>query len=261
MKIGIFDSGLGGLVIAKSIIQKLPKYDYIYLGDTKRVPYGNRPKNEIYKFTKLAVDFLFSKGCNLIILGCNTASALALRKIQHNDLKKWSGRNVLGVIVPTIEVARGKKIGIIATPATVKSKVYELELKKTLPKSQVFELATPELVPLIEKNKLRESEIVLKKYLNQLISKEINTLILGCTHYPILKKQVKQLIGKNLNIISQDEIIPKKLELYLKKHKEIEAKLSKNSKREFYVTAKNTNLEDVSKRLFGKSLRFKVVSY
>lgn len=261
MKIGIFDSGLGGLVITKSIIQKLPKYDYIYLGDTKRVPYGNRSKQEIYKFTKQAVDFLFSKGCGLIILGCNTASALALRKIQHNDLKKWADRNVLGVIVPTIEVAKGRKIAVIATSATVRSKAYEIELKKVLPKSHVFELATPLLVTLIEKNKLDGANIVLNKYLNQFTIKNIDTLILGCTHYPILKKQIKKIVGKKVNIISQDEIIPKKLDTYLNKHKKIESKLSKNSSREFYVTKMNKSLKDISKRLFGKDLKFEVVRY
>lgn len=261
MKIGIFDSGLGGLIIAKAIFKKLPRYDYIYLGDTKNLPYGDKPAKQIFRLTQKAVDFLFKSGCGLVILACNTSSALALRKIQQQYLtKNYPNRRVLGVIVPTLEAAdqnkTQKRIAVIATAATVKSHIYRTELKKLDKQASVLEIATPELVKLIEKNALPEAENALKLYLKSL--KKIESLILGCTHYPIIKSRVKKIVGKDIPVISQDEIIPSKLSAYLKRHAEILEKLSKNSRREFYVTALNTEFKQVAKYLFGKKLNFKI---
>jgi len=265
MKIGIFDSGLGGLVIAKAIFNKLPGYDYTYLGDTKRVPYGNRSKNDVFKFTKAGVKCLFGQDCKLVILACNTASALALRKIQQEFLPKaYPDRRVLGVVIPTLEEAdkkhNGKIIGVLGTAATVNSHIYKKELMKIDPKAKIFELAAPKLVPLIEQNSLQKAKKALKSYMKPLLKHKIEALVLGCTHYPILKNEIAKIAGKNVKVVSQTDFLPGKLKNYLRRHKEINSKLSKNRKREFLVTDFNKDFDDVAKRLFGKKLKFKVVS-
>src|SRR3989344_5540712 len=264
MRIGIFDSGLGGLVIARSIIKKLPKYDYVYLGDTKNLPYGQKSPAQIYRFTEKAVDFLFRQNCQLIIIACNTSSAL--RKIQQKYLaSNYPNRRVLGVVIPTLEVAdnkhRREKIGVIGTTATIKSHIYKKELVKIDRKAKIIELATPNLVPLIEANSLQKAEKSLELYLKPLKKQGIEALILGCTHYPILKRGVKGVMGKKVAIISQDEIIPGKLADYLKRHSEITQKLSKKGKREFWVTSKSGNFDKVAARLFGKKINFGLAKY
>jgi len=266
MRIGIFDSGLGGLVIARSIIKKLPKYDYLYLGDTKNLPYGQKSPAQIYRFTEKAVDFLFRQNCQIIIIACNTASALALRKIQQKYLaSNYPNRRVLGVVIPTLEVAddkhRRKKIGVIGTTATIKSHIYKKELMKIDRQAKIMELATPDLVPLIEANSLQKAEKSLELYLKPLKKQGIEALILGCTHYPILKRGVKGIMGKKVAIISQDEIIPDKLADYLKRHHEITQKVSKKGKREFWVTSKSGNFDKVAARLFGKKINFGLAKY
>jgi glutamate racemase len=200
MKIGIFDSGLGGLLVLKRIAQELPEYDYIYLGDTARVPYGDKSPEAIYLFTEQAVDWLFNQGCELIIVACNTASAQALRKIQQCFLPgQYDDRRVLGVIIPTVEMiakAPHPRIGVLATSATVKSQVYELELKKLLPDAQVFQQAAPMLVPLIEQGELAEAEREALNYIKPLLEQDIQTLILGCTHYELLAPKLRQDLPK-----------------------------------------------------------------
>jgi glutamate racemase len=264
MKIGIFDSGLGGLIIAKSIIKKLPKYDYIYLGDTKNLPYGEKTQKEIYKHTEAAIDFLFKQDCELIIVACNTSSALALRQIQQKYLpKNYPNRRVLGVVIPTLEVTdlnhKYKKIGVIATSATIKSHIYKKELKNIDSKAEIFELATSKLVPLIEADSLQAAEKALKLYLVRLKKEGIEALILGCTHYPILKKESKKFFKNKVTIISQDEIIPLKLSKYLKNNTEITKLLSKKGTRKFSVTQFNKNFQIVASRLFGKKIKLEVV--
>ena len=264
--IGIFDSGLGGLVIAKSIFKKLPHYNYIYLGDTKNLPYGEKSPKEIYRHTERAVDFLFRQGCELIIIACNTSSALALRQIQQKYLpKNYPDRRVLGVVVPTLEVAdddhRRKRIGVIGTSATVDSHIYKKELEKIDARAKIFEQAAPKLVPLIEQNSLQKAEKLVELYLKPLKLKRIEALILGCTHYPLLKKEIKNVIGENVAVISQDEIIPAKLADYLKAHKEITSRLSKKGKQTFFVTKLGKDFKDVAKRLFGKDINLKSVKY
>jgi glutamate racemase len=257
MKIGIFDSGLGGLIIAKSIFKLLPKYDYIYFGDTKNLPYGEKSKTQIYQHTKKAVDFLFKQDCNLVILACNTASAMALRKIQQDYLKKYyPSRRVLGVIIPTLEAVdsklANKNIGVIATNATANSHIY------INPKAKIYELATPKLTSLIENNLFTDANKYLIKNLNILKKKEISTLILGCTHYALLKKEAKKFFGKNVVVLSQDNIIPQSLAKYLTKHKEIEVNLSTQGFRKFYTTSERKSFSHVAKRLFGKNLKFEI---
>ncbi len=270
MRIGIFDSGLGGLIITKAIIKKLPKYNYVYLGDTKRVPYGNRSQKEILKFTKEALTHLFKEDCKLVIIACNTSSAKALRKIQQEFIPKhYPDRKVLGVIVPTIEAVatardhqiRAKKVGMIATSSTVESHSYKKEIAKINKSIQVFEQAAPQLVPFIENNTLSLADPALDGYLKPLIIKKIDSLILGCTHYPILKKQIQKKLGPKVQIYSQEDIIPGKLQSYLKKHKEIDRLLSKHATRSFQVTALNKNYQDIGKNLFGKKINFETVKY
>lgn len=273
MKIGIFDSGLGGLIIAKSLFKTLPKYDYIYLGDTKNLPYGNKSKEQIYKYTLKAVKYLFKHNCKLVIIACNTSSALTLRKIQQEfQQKQFPKRRVIGVIVPTLEVAdkhltplykggRGGVIGVIGTTATIRSHKYKKELTKIDTKAKILEIPTPDLVPLIEKNSLQQAKNRLKLYLKPLLKQGIEALILGCTHYSILKKTAKQALGKKVAVISQDEIIPFKLFDYLRRHKEIDRNLTKKRVRTFYVTKLDNNFSEVAKRLFGKNLNFKLAKY
>ncbi|MBU6447331.1 glutamate racemase [Patescibacteria group bacterium] len=238
MKIGIFDSGLGGLMIARSLISKLPQYDYVYLGDTKRVPYGDRSQKAIYEFTRQGLEFLFAHGCGLVIVACNTASAQALRKIQQEYLpRKHTGKKVLGVIIPTAEAcAKYKSVGILATASTVSSGSYPAELKKLNTKIKIIQQAAPLLVPLIENNELKNAQPILREYLKPLLAARVQAIILACTHYPILKRQIAALAGKRVKIISQTEIIPGKLRDYLRRHNEINAKLSKRRSRKFYVT-------------------------
>lgn len=266
MKIGIFDSGLGGLVIAKAIIKKLPQYDYVYLGDTKRVPYGNRSQGTIYQFTKAAVEYLFQQDCQLVILACNTASAMALPRLQQEFLPaSYPNRRILGVVIPTVEQVANfshiKKVGVMATTSTVESNVYPKELKKLLPKISVKQQEAPLLVPLIENNAAKLGQGILKAYLQPLLASKADAVILGCTHYPFLKKQIRSAVGKKVKVISQDEIIAPKLAAYLEKHPEIEKTIGKAQSRRFLVTDINPNFQKISKRLFGTKMNFELVNY
>ncbi len=255
MKIGIFDSGLGGLIIAQAIRKMMPEYDYVYFGDTKRVPYGNKSHEAVYEFTKEAVDYLFRKeNCAVIIIACNTASARALRQIQQDYLpKNFKDRKVLGVLIPAAEEAsKYKKVGILATLGTVASNTFPLEINKLNKNIKIFQNPAPILVPLIEEGEHKLATFFLLKYLRPLMNKNIDALILGCTHYPIFKKEIKKIIPKNVTLISQDEIIPKKLNEYFAKHPEITKKLSKNKSIKILVTDKTQNLEFLVKKWFGK---------
>ncbi len=272
--IGVFDSGFGGLTIFKALVKQLPQYDYIYLGDSARAPYGNRSQDLIFEFTKQAVDYLFKQGCEMIILACNTASAEALKKIQQEYLpKKYLERRVLGVIRPTVEEAvhpvksrkagaakqqfnRVNKIGVIGTERTVSSNAFIRELKNLNPKTKVFQQACPLLVPIIEAGEHNWGgiDLILKKYLKPLLAKKIDTLILGCTHYPIIKNKIKKIIGKNIRIISQEKIIGSKLADYLKRHPEIEEKLAKTNKKIFLTTDLTERFEKLGSQFFGHKI-------
>ncbi len=226
--IGVFDSGVGGLTVLKSLLKQLPNYDYIYLGDNARTPYGNKTKEEVYEYTRQAVDFLFKQGCDLIIVACNTASALALRKIQQEYLpKKYPGKKILGVVRPMAEaIAKNhhtKKIGIIGTKATIKSKIYPKEIKALNNKLKIYCQSAPLLVPLIESgwDDPREVKETIEKYLKPLKKAKIDLLVLGCTHYPYLEKQICQTMGKGCKIYNSGEIVAKSLKDYLKRHKEL----------------------------------------
>jgi glutamate racemase len=254
--IGIFDSGLGGLIITRAIRKMMPEYDYVYFGDTKRVPYGNKSHDAVYEFTKEAVNYLFRKeNCSIVIIACNTASARALRELQQKYLpKNFKDRKILGVLIPTAEVASNyKKIGVLATLGTVASGTWREEIKKLNKKTNIFQNPAPMLVPLIEAGENIMVKPFLLKYLKPFKNKKLNALILGCTHYPILKKEIREILSKKIKIISQDEIIPKKLKVYLKNHPEITKKLSKNRNMKILVTDQTQNINIMVKKWFGEA--------
>ncbi|HEY1095810.1 MAG TPA: glutamate racemase [Alphaproteobacteria bacterium] len=263
MKIGIFDSGLGGLVLTKAITNALPTYDYIYLGDTLHVPYGPRSGEAIYEFTKKAVDFLFRQDCQLIIIACNTASASALRRLQQEYLPvHYPQRRILGVVVPTLEEALSSghhNLGLIATSFVVNSDIYAIELQKMDPQIKICAKATPLLVPLIENDGLDYVSAPLKDYLKPLIDQKIDGLILGCTHYPLLKPLLKNILPPHIDLISQDDFLPAKLENYLERHPEIEATLSRKSHYRFCVTDLAASYQTMANKIFGKPVKLEKV--
>ena len=252
MKIGIFDSGLGGLVILRELKKKLPQYDYIYLGDTKNLPYGNKSQMKIYGLAVRAVEYLFQQDCELIIMACNTVSSQALCKLQQEYLpkSKYKHRRILGVIRPTAETVIRSRItvGLIGTNRTVDSSAYSRELENVNPKIKLVAQATPRLVPMIEARKL--DKVVLKSYLTQF--KNINTLILGCTHYGLIKKEIQKFLP-GVKIVAQEDLLPSKLRSYLRRHKVLERKLSKHGKIELQVTKINPVYKKLAKHWFGNT--------
>ena len=243
--IGVFDSGYGGLTILDKIREVLPEYDYIYLGDNARAPYGTRSFEVVYEFTRQAVNKLFDMGCHLVILACNTASAKALRSIQMNDLPGIDpARRVLGVIRPTVEcvgeISKNQHIGVLATAGTIKSESYPLEIHKLFPEIQVSGTACPMWVSLVENNESQDegADYFIRKYIDQLLSKDpqIDTVILGCTHFPILLPKIRQYIPDHISVIAQGEYVAESLKDYLKRHPEIDAKCTKNGNCQFYTT-------------------------
>ena len=243
--IGVFDSGYGGLTILDKIREVLPEYDYIYLGDNARAPYGTRSFEVVHEFTRQAVNKLFDMGCHLVILACNTASAKALRSIQMNDLPGIDpARRVLGVIRPTVEcvgeISKNQHIGVLATAGTIKSESYPLEIHKLFPEIQVSGTACPMWVSLVENNESQDegADYFIRKYIDQLLSKDpqIDTVILGCTHFPILLPKIRQYIPDHISVIAQGEYVAESLKDYLKRHPEMDAKCTKNGNCQFYTT-------------------------
>ena len=241
--IGVFDSGFGGLTVLKAFFRRLPHVDYLYVGDNARAPYGNKSIEVIYEYTRQAAEFLFEHDCVLIILACNTASAKALRKIQQEWLPlHYPDRRVLGVVIPLAEagvhVTRYGRIGVIGTRATIESGVYERELRKLRSELKVYSLACPLLVPLVEEGWVGKPETnrILKKYLRHLKDRNVDTLLLGCTHYPFLQKDIERIMGKTCNVPDGPEIVAAKLEDYLRRHPEIESRVTKNGRRAFFTT-------------------------
>jgi glutamate racemase len=270
MKIGIFDSGVGGLIIARAIRKAMPEYDYVYLGDTKRVPYGNRSHDTVYEFTKQGVDYLLKKeNCAIVIIACNTSSARGLREIQqkylpeYNDSRTILGeakRNVIGVLIPTAEeCAKYKKVGIIGTAGTIASNTFVTEIKKLNSKVQIYQNPAPMLVPLAEEGEKILAKPFLIKYLKPLLAKKPDVIALGCTHYPFFKSEIKKIIPKNMKLISQDEIVPKKLKEYFARHEEITKKLSKGKHVKILVTDITKNEEKLTSLWFGKDVKPELV--
>jgi len=262
MKIGIFDSGLGGLLIAHSLIQALPQYDYLYLGDTARVPYGSRSQDTVYEFTLQAVEYLFAQDCGLIIVACNTASAEALRRIQREYLPKYyPDRRVLGVLIPAAEAAaqatKNHHIGVLATLGTVNSGTFKRELLKLDPELTIIQQPAPLLVPLVENGGLKWAAPILDEYLAPLTG--IDTLILGCTHYPYMKDLIREKVGEGVKVISQDEVVPAKLADYLKRHPEIDQTLSNQGTRNYHVTDLTAEASRLSTKLFGEPIELELI--
>ncbi|MFA5886202.1 MAG: glutamate racemase [Patescibacteria group bacterium] len=241
--IGVFDSGLGGLTIFKYFLKDLPNYNYIYLGDSARQPYGEKSAATIYEYTKEAVDFLFSAGCELVILACNTASSQALRRLQEEYLPtNYPQRRILGVIRPLAEsIVQDKSlktIGVIGTKATINSHAYATEINKLDKTIKIIETSTPLLVPLIEEgwDKKPETKMILKKYLHPLRTKQIKALILGCTHYPFLYKQIKQILGHGISLPQPGEILATSLKAYLSRHSELGITENHQPRLKYYTT-------------------------
>ena len=261
--IGVFDSGYGGLTVLKEIVKKLPGYDYIYLGDNARSPYGTRSFETVYQYTRECVQELFSKGCRLVIIACNTASAKALRTIQQKDLPKIDPRRrVLGVIRPTTEMV-GKltktgHVGVLGTSGTISSSSYPIEIEKFFPLVSVYQQACPMWVPLVENNEIgsEAADLFIKQDLASLFAQsgKIDTLILGCTHYPLLIDKIKKYIPNGVKLISQGEIVADGLADYLQRHPEIEEKCSKNGSARFYTTDSSENFDKAASLFFGKAV-------
>lgn len=259
--IGVFDSGLGGLTILKHLLKELPQCSYIYLGDSARTPYGNRSQDIIYSYAKEAVDFLFSKKCQIIIFACNTASSQALGKIQQEYLpEKYPDKKVLGVIIPLVEdVAKNdriKKIGVIGTKATIASNIYAEELLKLNPKLKIFQKSASLLVPLIEEGwiKKKETKMILKIYLRGLKIKQVDALILACTHYPILIKNIKRIMPKRCIIYNPGEIVAKSLKKYLEKHQELKIKQSSSPICKFYTTDSVNSFKTLGEKFLERKI-------
>lgn len=255
--IGVFDSGYGGLTILKEILKTLPQYDYCYLGDNARAPYGNRSKETVTQFTDEAVRFLFDRGARLIIIACYTASALALRELQEKYLRnpksKYRDRKILGVIRPVVEQAvhesKSGRIGVVGTRGTIASKAFETELKNQKSTITVVTQACPLLVPLIEEHwhTKPEARMILRKYLRPAKSHNIDTLILGCTHYPLMLGDFKRMMGKRTRILDNGKIVAASLKNYLSRHPEIERQLERDGKRIFCTTDDPERFQEFTK--------------
>ena len=262
--IGVFDSGYGGLTVLKEITKHLPQYDYIYLGDNARTPYGNRSFETVYHYTWQCVQWLFKQGCPLVIVACNTASAKGLRSIQQNDLRKYyPEKKVLGVIRPTTEIignfSKTHHVGIMATSGTVQSQSYLIEIEKFFPDTKVVQQACPMLVPLIENNEFENeaADYFIKKYLDELLQQDekIDTILLACTHYPLIKKSIEKFLPANISVIAQGEIVAASLKDYLNRHAEIEEQLSKNKTIQFYTTDSAEDFNDHATIFYGEKVR------
>ena len=265
--IGVFDSGFGGIDVLRGLVKELPTYDFLYLGDTARTPYGTRSSEIVYEFTKQAVDYMFSQGCELILLACNTASSEALRKIQREHIPvHHPGKRVLGVLIPAAEEAiaqtENKKIGVIATEGTVASGAFERELKKIDSSAHVFQQACPLLVPLVESGeyKSQAAKMILEDYLTPLKEAGVDTLILGCTHYGMFEGRIKEYIGDTVTIVSEANTTPAKLKEYLKRHQEIDERLSKSGMVQFYTTDLSERFESLGSMFFGKKIKAQKIS-
>ncbi len=264
--IGVFDSGFGGLVVLREFLAALPQYDYLYLGDNARIPYGTRSDRVVIRFTWQAVDYLFGLGCQLIILACHTASAKALRTIQQTYLPDhYPERRVLGVLIPTVEEALAasprKRLGVIGTEGTVTSRSFELELHKLDPAVQVFQQACPLLVPLIEEGEQdwEGTAMILKRYLAPIQQASVDTLILGCTHYSILKDRMAAVMGEGPRLICSGQVTAGKLVDYLKRHPEIEARLSRGRSRRYLTTDLTPRFQRLASLFMGHPLDSELV--
>lgn len=261
--IGVFDSGFGGLTVFRSIIQQLPHYDYIYLGDNARSPYGDHSFETVYQYTWESVEWLLKQGCKLVILACNTASAKALRSIQQGSLlKKYPDRRVLGVIRPTAEVighyTKTNNIGVLGTKGTIASGSYPLEIARFFPKLNVYQQACPLFVPMIENGEHLGDGIdyFIKQYLSKLMEQNqtIDSILLACTHYPLLIPKLQKYLDGNIKLVSQGDIVADSLTDYLQRHTEIQTGLSQNGKRQFYTSGSTLTFNQQGSVFLGEKI-------
>lgn len=283
--LGIFDSGFGGLTILRELVRQLPQYSYIYLADSARAPYGNRTAEEIYEFTRQGVEYLFKQGCGLVILGCNTASATALRRIQQELVTQhYPDKRVLGILVPTIEQITGVNwnahkslirplddqpdvLGVLATELTVQSGAYEREIHKRSPTIKVIQQACPELVPLIEAGASRqEIQRVAKQYTDSLLEKARAAaphgqiaILLGCTHYALVAHYIAELLPPAVHLYEQPVIVAKSLHEYLERHQELASRLVRENQQTFLTTGDPEQSSKLGSQFFGKEIRFEKV--
>ena len=270
--IGVFDSGYGGLTVLKELVKSLPEYDFLYLGDNARTPYGTRSFEVVYEYTLQSVKYLFKQNCPLVIIACNTASAKALRNIQQLDLPKIAPeRRVLGVIRPSVEkvaeITLNGHIGVLGTVGTVVSESYPIELQKWSGGKVISTVqeACPMWVPIVENNEIgtEGAEFFIRKNIQNIFQKDadLDTLILGCTHYPLMLETIKKYVPENVNILVQGEIVAEKLKEYLKRHPEIENKLSRNSKLKFQTTESTENFNGKAALFMGHQVKAEHVHF
>ncbi len=261
--IGIFDSGYGGLTILKELVRQLPEYDYLYLGDNARAPYGNKDFETVYAYTLQAVQWLFDQGCSLVILACNTASAKALRTIQQNDLPNIDPqKRVLGVIRPSAEMignySNTGHVGVLGTIGTTLSQSYPIEIAKFFPAIKVTQEACPEWVAIVENNTIDTpyANTIIQKHISAILKEDlqIDTLLLACTHYPLLIEKIQEHTPINIKIISQGSIVAKSLKDYLARHASIESKCAKNGNRRFFTTGDVQDFNSHASVFFGGEL-------
>lgn len=264
--IGVFDSGYGGLTILKEMVKTLPEYDYLYMGDNARAPYGPRSFDTVYNYTLQCVKWFFDQGCELVVLACNTASAKALRTIQQKDLANIDPRKrVLGVIRPTTEVigqySKSGSVGILGTTGTVISESYPIEIAKFFPSLKVYQEACPMWVPLVENNEYDKpgADYFIQQHLHRLFQQasDIDTLLLACTHYPLLMEKIKAFAPSGTTILSQGTIVAASLKEYLSRHPEMEQRCSKQGTQTFYTTDSVADFDNHASIFFGEKLQSK----
>jgi glutamate racemase len=262
--IGIFDSGFGGLTVFRSIVQQLPEYDFVYLGDNARSPYGNRSFETVHEYTLQSVDWFFRHACPLVILACNTASAKALRSIQQHDLpKKDADKRVLGVIRPTAELighfSTTKSVGILGTKGTIASQSYPIEIEHFFPEIKVSQQACPMWVPLIEngEHQTAGADYFIEKNVCELMAQDenIDTILLACTHYPLIQEQIKKFLPEHVKLISQGDIVARSLVDYLQRHPEMDERLSKNRSLSFFTTDDTKSFDTQGSVFFGQAIQ------
>lgn len=262
--IGVFDSGFGGLTVLKELVKELPEYDFLYLGDNARAPYGNRSFETVYEYTLQCVKALFDKGCHLVVLACNTASAKALRTIQQKDLPQLApNKRVLGVIRPTTEIignySKTGHVGVLGTSGTVSSGSYEVEIHKFFPELKVHQEACPMWVPLIENHEMNTpgAEYFIQRHTKQLMQQNtsIDAIILACTHYPLIQDKIQNHLPHHVKLISQGELVAKSLHDYLRRHPELEQKCSKQTQVQFFTTDQPGNFDKAASLFYGKEVR------
>jgi glutamate racemase len=267
--IGIFDSGFGGLTVLKEIERLLPQYDFLYLGDNARAPYGNRSFEIVHAYTLEAVQWLFHQGCPLVIIACNTASAKALRTIQQNDLPRIAPeKRVLGVIRPVTEwvgtMTRSHHVGILATIGTVASQSYAIEIKKYFPDVTVVQEACPMWVSLIENNEFENegADYFIKKHVDRLLAADhrIDTVILGCTHYPLIRQKIRCCLAADIQLISQGDIVAQRLTDYLVRHPEIASNCTQQARRDFYTSETAETFDRSAAIFYGRQIHCRSIS-